>query len=455
MLFGISCPSVSMCVAVGGNNTIGSSTNPGGGADSWNAVYPGEGTFDVEEPKAFFNGRQIRGVSCPSTQLCVAVSFEGLVYTSTDPTGGGDAWTVTDLDGSGPNTHLYGISCPTTTFCAASAGKARIVTSTNPTGGAGAWTVTQLEGPLELRGISCSSPSLCVAVGDDGDKIAPSPADDGQILSSTNPLGGIWQKVQISGGQGSMYGASCPTPTLCVTGNLFGNLLTATSPTGPASAWAIADGGGSVQITDVDCIAASQCVAVDNNADVLTSTDPTGGSGAWTFTNALPYPQVDSTEANGMFGVSCPSTTFCALAGAKGQIVTSGDPFVVPPPPAKKAAAGKKKHKKQPKRPRVTIARAPLPGVEIDGSKVRLRTFFYARKHAQVRGFACRVDNLPAKRCQSPKVFTVGLGKHVFRVRAIGWTGLKGPAETARFKVCHPKTRGFCLGKPLPESAEG
>jgi putative hemolysin len=455
MLFSVSCPSVSMCVAVGGNNTIASSGNPGGGQESWKAVYPGEGTFDLPDIPGlpdgggFFNGRQIRGVSCPSTRLCVAVSYEGLVFTSTDPTGGADAWTVTDLDGSGPNTHLRGISCPTTTFCAAAAGKARIVTSTDPTGGASAWSVTQLTGPLELRGISCLSTALCVAVGDNGDGGESEPNDVGEILSSTDPLGGTWQRVDMPAGQGSMYGASCPVAALCVTGNLFGNLVTATNPTGPASAWTTTDGGGAVQITDVDCISATQCVAIDNNADVLTSTDPTGGPSAWTFTNMLPFPQVDETEANGTFGVSCPSTTFCAIAGAKGQIFTSADPFVVAPTPAKKGT-GAGKGKKRPKRPRVTIARQPPGGIETEGSKVRARAFFYARKHVQVRGFSCKIDKRPARPCRSPRVFTVGIGKHVFRVRAIGWTGLKGPPEVARFKVCHPTTRSFCAGKPLP-----
>ena len=147
-LFGISCPSTSLCVAVGGGNTIASSPNPAGPAGDWSVVNPG----GVAPP----NQSGIRGVSCPSPQLCVAVSFEGLVLTSTNPTGGVGAWSVADLSPSGPNVRLYGVSCPSPTFCAASAGGAKVVTSTNPTGGAGSWTVTQLAGPLELRGISCA-----------------------------------------------------------------------------------------------------------------------------------------------------------------------------------------------------------------------------------------------------------------------------------------------------------
>lgn len=428
-MFGISCPTASLCVAVGGANTIASSTNPTGGAESWRVVYPGAG---AGEP----NQRQIRGVSCPSAQLCVAVNFEGIIYTSTNPTGDASAWSVTELSSTGPSTHFYGVSCPSPTFCAASAGKGRIATSTNPTGGASAWSVTQLEGPLELRGISCASPALCVAVGDNGDSIRPDPGDVGEILSSTNPLGGIWQQAQMTSGQGNLYGVSCPSPALCVTGNLFGNLVLSTSPTGPASAWSLTDGGGSVQITDADCLSVSRCVVVDNNGSVLTSTNPTGGPSAWTFTNVLPYPGVDETAANAMFGVSCPTVTLCAVAANEGQIFTSQDPFAEPAAtPVKKGA---KRHKKRPKRPRTTIARAPNPTSSFAGRKFPARFRFFARNHVQVRGFVCKIDGQPLKRCRPPKDYRVGFGKHVFRVRAIGWTGLRGPAEVARFRVCHP-----------------
>ncbi len=456
LLFGVSCPSAQLCVAVGRNNTVATSTDPAGDASSWNATFVGAGSFDTGPGGGFYNGGQIRGVSCPTTQLCVAVSFEGLIYTSTNPTGGASAWTTTDLAGAGPNTHFYGVSCPSPNFCAAAAGGAKVVTSTNPTGGASAWSTTQLEGPLELRGISCLSTALCVAVGDNGSRITPQPTDAGEILSSTNPLGGSWQRAERTDGQGSLYGISCPSPTLCATGNLYGSLLVASNPTGPADAWKSAPGGGAVQITDVDCPSPTQCVAVNNNADVMTSTNPFAGG--WTFTNLRPFNGVDETLLlNGTFGVSCPTASFCAVVGASGTIYTSEDAFAATPAgPTKRGSQKPAKGRKRPKRPRVTIARAPN-GVEIEGGrhKVRLRTFFFAPKHVQVRGFACKIDDRPTKRCRSPKVFTVGLGKHVFRVWAIGWTGLKGKMAFVKFEVCHPRSRGIaCRGKPLdPDQA--
>ena len=436
-LYGMSCPSASLCVASGADNTIASSTEPSGGATRWSVVHPGQGA-SLEA----VNYRQVRGVSCPSPSLCVAVTFEGFVYTSTNPTGDASSWSVTDLDPSGPNTHLYGVSCPTADFCAAVAAGGKIVTSTDPTGGASAWTTTQLEGPLELRGVSCSSPAFCVAVGDNGGNIRPGPADEGRIFSSTDPLAGSWQQAQAPI-DGNAYGVACPGADLCVSGDKYGNLLVSTAPSAPTS-WRSVDGGGSVQITDVDCPSDGLCAAVDNNGDVLTSTRPSGDAGAWSFANLAPYST--EAEANALFGVSCPSASLCAIAANDGRIFTSTDPFAAsaattPPSPA---TQGKKKRRPRPKRPRVEIAGHVEPELELRGRLVTLPFRFFALHHAQVRRFLCRMDDRPLRPCHSPRLYRVGLGRHVFRVRAVGWTGLRGPVAREGFWTCHKDDRPGC-----------
>lgn len=431
-LFDISCPSTSLCVAVGGGNTIASSVEPGGGGGTWSIVNPGGAGYP--------NQNEIKGISCPSPQLCVAVSFDGLILSSSDPTGGTSAWSAANLSPAGPKTHLYGISCPSVSFCAASAGGAKILTSTNPTGGPTAWSTTQLPVPLEIRGISCSSPAFCVAVGDNGDNIRPEQSDHGEVLSSSNPLGGAWQQIETPGVPGNLYGVSCSTPALCVTGNALGNLLVSSVPAGPASAWRVVNGGGSVQITDADCVSISRCVAVDNNADVLASTNPTGGSADWTFTNLIPFTQIVGTStSNALWGVSCPSPSFCAASGGDGQVFTSEDPFAAPPQLV--TGKHKKKLRKGPKRPRVEIAQRPAPVIELEGRKLNARFRFFAADRAPVRGFVCKIDKRPFQRCSSPKGYRVGVGRHRFRVRAIGWSGLKGPAARASFRICHPPSQ--------------
>jgi hypothetical protein len=440
-LFGMSCPTTSRCIAVGAGNTVVSSNDPTAGAAGWNRINVGGG----EQPTGgyYSPGRAIRAVDCPTAGFCVAVSYEGFVYTSANPTGGPGAWSTADLTPEGPNVHMYGVDCPATNLCVAVGTEGEVLTSTDPAGGASAWTLAQLPESLQLRGVSCASTSLCVAVG-----------DEGAIASSTQPLGGAaaWGQVQLPGAaiDSNLIGVGCPSARLCVTGNSVNTIFVSTSPTGPAGAWSAAQGEGTVQITDVDCPSPTQCVAIDNNGDVLTSTDPTGGAAAWSFQNILTYVhgEKDILNPNAMFGVSCPSASLCAIAATKGKIFTSTNPFV-PPPAEPKAKPKKKKPKKHkgPKRPRAIIASSPPPGVEIAKGKAKVRFRFFAAKHASVRGFVCKLDQRKFKPCKSPKTYRAGFGKHVFKVRAVGWTRHRGPVAYDPFEVCHPTDGIYCFGR--------
>lgn len=429
-LFGISCPTASLCVAGGGNNTIASSTDPlatGG----WNTVYVAEG-LTAGNP----NQRQIKGISCPSAQLCVAVSFLGRVITSTDPGGPASAWSVADLDPTGPNTHFYGVSCPTTSFCVAVAGGGEIAVSTDPTGGAGAWTVTHLPEPLELRAVSCDSPSFCVAVGDNGTNIRPAATNLAEVISSTAPVAGLWQQAELPGSHGSLFGVSCPTTSLCISGDMFGNVVGSTAPGGPAAGWTSFNSGVTVQVTGVSCNSPSQCLMVDNNGDALTAAEPLGGTGAWTVQNLIPY-SVEPLVRNALFSASCPSPEFCAV-GATGEVLTSINPSA-PPPPKPVTGSGNPKTAKQklrPKRPRVILLWGQSAEVPIPHGKALLQFRFHVKRKVQVRGYVCSLDHHKMHRCHSPQRFRVGPGHHKFRVRAVGWTGLRGPVAAGTVWVC-------------------
>ncbi len=440
-LFGISCPTASLCVAGGGNNTIASSTDPlapGG----WKSVYVAEGVTPGNP-----NQRQIKGVSCPSAQLCVAVSFLGRIITSTEPTGEASAWSVADLDPEGPNTHFYGVSCPTTSFCVAVAGGGEIAVSTDPTGGAGAWTVTHLAVPLELRAVSCTSPSFCVAVGDSGTEIRPAPGNLAEVVSSTAPATGLWQQAELPGSHGGLFGVSCPSTGLCVSGDMFGNVVASGAPTGPASGWASFSGGATVQITGASCSSPSECLLVDNNGDALTASEPLAGSHAWTVQNLIPF-STKPLVRNALFSASCPSPRFCAV-GATGEVLTSVNPSA-PPPAAPIKGIRKAKHKLRPKRPRVLLL--PGQGAELPVRRGRalLQFRFHVEPRFQVRGYVCAFDRRRMHRCSSPQRFRVGPGRHRFRVRAVGWTGLRGRVAGETVWVCR---RGFATASCRPRGS--
>jgi hypothetical protein len=440
-LLGISCPSRSFCVASGTNNLIATSTDPESG--SWKYGYAGDGPWENTEswPTNVISGKQIQGISCPSSGLCVGVTDQGDIYASTDPAGPASAWAVTSVDVPGDrNTHFKSISCPTTGLCVAVTGgrndSGEVWTSTDPA--SGSWQVAELGEELDLRGVSCASPTLCVAVG-----------FHGEVVVSSNPAGGAaaWASVGAPGGPGSLQGVTC-LPGLCVTGNTGGNILTSTSA---GAGWKATSGGGSVQITGVACPTTSQCVVVDNNGDVITSTKAGSANPAWAFDNVLPY---TPAEGNAFFGASCPKVDFCALSGSHGQILTSKEPFATPAAPAKEGTRGKGKGKKRgPRRPRTHIAHIDLKEPDAgDPPRVEAMVRFYA--HGRIRGFQCRMDKRHFRPCRSPRRFQVGGGHHFVRVRAVGLTGLRGPVAIEDFWIGRhhtgPHGTGSIVGCPFP-----
>jgi hypothetical protein len=437
-LSGVSCPTESLCVAVGGLDTLAFSQAPTGGAAKWHVVRPpypvGPGKTCVEgEPHCPEPGGRLQAVSCASQNLCVAVSYEGFVYVSTNPTGDAGAWSPTVINDGDGATHLTAVSCPSPAFCVAVSGGSnnsnggRVLTSTNPT--SGQWQASQLSGSLDLRGISCGTPSLCVAV-----------AREGRIFVSTNPTGGVsaWKEVGTPGGPGDLEGVACVSTLFCAAGNMTGNVLTSTAPAGGGGGWGEANAGGSVQITGISCPTASSCVAVDNNGDVLTSTDPTGGSGSWHFENLVPFRPTENEKElepprNALFSASCASTSLCALIGIDGRIFTATDPFSVPP-----SSGGTHRGHKAPRRPRTILVFAEhfWKASSTRHRHIRARFRFYSP--TKVRGFECRRDRSRYRLCDSPLRYWVTHGRHVLRVRAVGPTGLRGPAAIKHFRVQAP-----------------
>lgn len=445
-LYAVSCPSESLCVAVGALDTVAFSQAPTGAADSWHAGYPtyaapkqscleeeGETVAECSFPRGALDG-----VSCATESLCVAVGYEGAVYVSTDPAAGAGSWSV---DEANLGAHLTAVSCPSTSLCVAVSGgygkaAGRVLTTTAPT--SGGWQSAALGGAPDLRGVSCSSPSQCVAV-----------AKGGRIFVSTDPTGGAgaWREVG-SPTPRDLQGVSCVGGTLCAAGDAGGNVLTTTDPTG-AARFAATNADGSVQITGLSCPETNRCVAVDNNADVLTSTNPgggpAGGPGAWTFENLVPFEAEANDHGqfvqNALWGASCPSVRLCVLVGAKSRIFTATEPFAKPAPPSTGGGGGRGKRTRLRPRTHLVFAERFWKGNGTHGRRIKARFRFYSRDGA--RGFECKRDRGRWRRCHSPLRYWVGTGHHALRVRAIGRTGLRGPVARLRFEVAHwPRHHG-------------
>lgn len=264
----VSCPSANLCVAGGGGGTIATSTNPTGGASAWNAIH-------VSEIETFNH------VSCASEALCVAVDENGNAVTSTNPTGGAGAWTTSFIDalesgdqglGGGRYHDLSGLSCPSNNLCVASDREGNFLTSTNPTGGTDAWLVTRAKNTVPPISVSCPSVGLCVGVNYSGD-----------ILTTTHPAGGAeaWTVTpHVDTQSNTLSHVSCASITFCVATDVQGNVVASTDPTGGVSAWTIAN----VEVTNaegvqwlegVSCPSTGLCVIIDREGHAIIGTEST------------------------------------------------------------------------------------------------------------------------------------------------------------------------------------
>lgn len=276
----VSCPTTTFCAAVDAAGSVFTTTNPAGGRSAWT-----QATLPVGS---------LSGISCQSPTLCVAVSGSQ-VFVSTNPTGGASAWTATPV----PGASLAAVACPTTTLCVA-VGQNGIATSTNPTGGPSAWTFGTVSGVHTLNDVACPTSGLCVA----------SDSAAGNIASATSPSAGAaaWSVADVNGTQG-LSGVACASPSLCVSGDFSGDMLSSTNPSGGLPAWQLTH-VGTTSFSRFSCPSSSLCVG-GAQSGVVTSGTPTGGDGAWTV-SAIP-------GSGTIASVSCPSTTLCVGSTRAGR----------------------------------------------------------------------------------------------------------------------------------------
>jgi hypothetical protein len=111
---GLSCPTAGACIAVDENGDVLDSTNPTGGAGAWR--FQNLVPFEAQSPdRGQFVGNALWGASCATPSLCVLVGAESRIFTSTEPftapsgpsTGGGGSGSgVSKKARPRPRTHL-------------------------------------------------------------------------------------------------------------------------------------------------------------------------------------------------------------------------------------------------------------------------------------------------------------------------------------------------------------
>lgn len=314
-LHGISCPSASTCVAVGG--TAGSEPfveTTGDAGAHWDSAVSAAA------------GSTLTAVSCADTAHCVAVGDGDTVLRSSD---GGARWTAGSMPAVAGQSTLESVACPDTTDCwsTSSAGNLERSTDAGATWSDMAWPRPPVPSSydsvwgIDLAAVACPSVEVCVAVGQIGFVRYPAPETSDPVFTEEQGLvvstadGGQTFAVQLVGVGGSniaLGALSCPSTQRCIA--LGPTTTYALSSTDAGSTWAVTPlaGSGPEVSAALDCVDTLNCVAVGGpvtdayDSPVRASHD---GGATWA---AEPVQPAGAT----LRGVACVSATSCWVVGS-------------------------------------------------------------------------------------------------------------------------------------------
>ena len=159
-------------------------------------------------------------------------------------------------------------------------------------------------------------------------------APSGVAATTTTPsiTWGRALSLERPGRAGSLDAVSCAINTagkqLCLIADETGNVWWSKTPWKGSGAWRriTVDKVRDASLTGVSCPTTTFCAVVDNQGYVIRSHNPSGGAKAW----SRPI-HVDTTAApgggfSGFSGISCPAANLCVAVDNAGQVVTTTNP---------------------------------------------------------------------------------------------------------------------------------
>ena len=306
---GVTCATTSLCVAVLGQtgSSIATADATDGASATWSTAPLGPA----------FDGR-IGHVACMSATQCLAVG-NGFAATGTASTTTPQYGLGVTLSGSGTGSVSDGASltCPGTSCSQEYSAGTQVTLTETPASGStfNGWS-----------GGGCSGTSTtCVVTVNDPTSVAASFGLSGPRPPQTGNPALFWGSSPVLADRAppledasDVNSLSCPSASLCAGVDSRGNIITTTNP-GTTAPWSQASPDPSASyVNDISCPATNLCVAVDSNGNVVTSTDPGDGPAAlWTIENVA--------SVHALYGISCPSATFCATVDNQ-HVFVSTDP---------------------------------------------------------------------------------------------------------------------------------
>jgi hypothetical protein len=328
----VSCPSSESCTVVGHYDNIQFGPTPL--VERWNGT--GWSFEELATPTGALTV-EMTGVSCGSTEFCIAVgTYENtsLKVLTTAEFWNGKEWTL-QTPGSptgATRSQLLGVSCmPAARWCAAvgnyvNSSKVQVPLAEIANGNE--WIVSATAVPtgaktISLSGVSCISSEACTAVGqytNSGGMTVPLAerwnGTAWAIQGTTTVAGAITTKLS---------GVSCASEAACTAVGHYINSANVEVPLAErwnGTAWSVQEppspsGAKSSSLSGVSCVASEACTATGsyvNSSNVKVTLAERWTGGAWTIqTTANPG------EASSLAGVSCSSTMGCVAVGTSAR----------------------------------------------------------------------------------------------------------------------------------------
>ncbi len=194
VVMALTCASSVLCIAATHNGLVYTSTNPAGGVGTWVLTQNG-----LPLPAGWGGGPDYAyAASCPSPTLCIAVDGQNTLWSTTDPTTAG-TWVITSTIPAGPAPR---VTCPTPTLCLVADTTGGNIVSTNlPLGPPAAWVATAVDPGKRLGAVTCPSPVTCLVADNGGHVFRGNPPVP--VVTSVSPDQGPQgggTPVTISGG---------------------------------------------------------------------------------------------------------------------------------------------------------------------------------------------------------------------------------------------------------------
>jgi Subtilase family len=328
-LQGVSCTSSIACTAAG--HFLNSSKKIVPLAEDWNGT-----TWSVQEPPSPAGGKEgeifgteLRGVSCVSTAACTAVGEfvdgAGTILPLAERWNG-TAWSVQEPPSptGAKESRLFAVSCTSSTACTAvgdfingSGGGRPLAESWNGT----AWSLHEPPLPTgsiggNLRGVSCTSPTACTAVGG----FVNSAFVGASLAESWN--GTAWSVQEPPSPTGTkeiqLNAVSCTLSTACTAAGYFINSSEKYVPLAESwngAAWAAQEppfptGASFSESLGVSCTSSTSCMAVGAYESAAKTLADYWNGTVWSL-QTPPNPG----GGNWLLGVSCASSTTCIAVG--------------------------------------------------------------------------------------------------------------------------------------------